>query len=162
MLERNQGFGPSFILLPEFFLCLLPIINLLRSGNRGSSLLLRVSCAGMEKQSADKCYKKWMGKMETEFRQQQIGSPTLTLKLSSPLLRRLPPVPLSDALRNRRALFEPGELARSLVVSVRSIRSDGRGVNGFGAFCRNKRSSPAGTKPGNTEHYVETRNRGWQ
>ncbi len=33
----------------------------------------------------------------------------------------------------------------------------GRGVNGFGSFCRNKRASPAGAKPGTTEHHVDTR-----
>ena len=32
----------------------------------------------------------------------------------------------------------------------------GRGVNGFRAFCRKKRASPAGTKPGNTEHHIDT------
>jgi hypothetical protein len=32
-----------------------------------------------------------------------------------------------------------------------------RGVNGFGAFCRNKRSSPAGAKPATTENHVDTR-----
>ena len=40
-----------------------------------------------------------------------------------------------------------------------------RGVTGFGAFCRNKRpvlsqvegASPAGAKPDNTEHHVDTR-----
>ncbi len=32
-----------------------------------------------------------------------------------------------------------------------------RGVNGFGAFCRNKRASPAVGKPGNTEHYADMR-----
>jgi hypothetical protein len=32
-----------------------------------------------------------------------------------------------------------------------------RGVIGFGAFCRNKRASPAGAKPGNTEHHLDTR-----
>src|SRR5690606_23583786 len=32
-----------------------------------------------------------------------------------------------------------------------------RGVNGFGSFCRNKRSSPAGAKPGNTERHWGTR-----
>ncbi len=32
-----------------------------------------------------------------------------------------------------------------------------RGVTGFGPFCRNKRASPAGAKPGNTEHHVDTR-----
>ncbi len=31
-----------------------------------------------------------------------------------------------------------------------------RGVIGFGAFCRNKRASPAGAKPGNTEHHQDT------
>ena len=30
-----------------------------------------------------------------------------------------------------------------------------RGVNGFGSFCRNKRASPAGAKPGNTRNYVD-------
>ncbi len=32
-----------------------------------------------------------------------------------------------------------------------------RGVNGFGSFCRNKRASAAGPKPGNTEHHVDTK-----
>jgi len=35
-----------------------------------------------------------------------------------------------------------------------------RGVNGFGSFCRNKRASPAGAKPGFTEHHVDTRSGG--
>ena len=33
----------------------------------------------------------------------------------------------------------------------------GRGVSGFGSFCRNKRASPAGATPGNTEHHGDTR-----
>jgi hypothetical protein len=33
----------------------------------------------------------------------------------------------------------------------------GRGVIGFGTFCRNKRTSPAGARPGNTENPVGTR-----
>jgi len=32
-----------------------------------------------------------------------------------------------------------------------------RGVNGFGPFCRNKRASPAGAKPGNTENHCDAR-----
>ena len=32
-----------------------------------------------------------------------------------------------------------------------------QGVIGFGAFCRNKRASPAGAKPGNTEHHLDMR-----
>jgi len=32
-----------------------------------------------------------------------------------------------------------------------------RGVSGFGSFCRNKRASPAGAKPGNTENHGDTR-----
>jgi len=31
-----------------------------------------------------------------------------------------------------------------------------RGINGFGSFCRNKRASPAGAKPGNTEKHIDT------
>ena len=42
------------------------------------------------------------------------------------------------------------------LASVRSNEAR-RGVNGFGAFCRNKRVSPAGAKPGNTGNHVDTR-----
>ena len=47
----------------------------------------------------------------------------------------------------------------SALLRLASVRSNEarRGVNGFGAFCRNKRASPAGAKPGNTEHHVDTR-----
>jgi hypothetical protein len=47
----------------------------------------------------------------------------------------------------------------SAFLRLASVRSNEarRGVNGFGAFCRNKRASPAGAKPGNTEHHVGTR-----
>ncbi len=37
------------------------------------------------------------------------------------------------------------------------LHEAGRGVNGFGSFCRNKRASPAGAKPGNSENHVDTR-----
>jgi len=40
------------------------------------------------------------------------------------------------------------------LASVRSNEAR-RGVNGFGSFCQNKRASPAGAKPGNTEHHVD-------
>jgi hypothetical protein len=55
-----------------------------------------------------------------------------------------------------RALFERSELVRLRLASVRSNEAR-RGVNGFGAFCRNKRASLAGAKPGNTEHHVGRR-----
>ena len=47
----------------------------------------------------------------------------------------------------------------SALLRLASVRSNEtrRGVTGFGAFCRNKRSSPAGAKPGNTENQVDTR-----
>ncbi|GJL65402.1 MAG: hypothetical protein NPIRA05_03730 [Nitrospirales bacterium] len=46
----------------------------------------------------------------------------------------------------------------SALRSLASIPSeDRRGINGFGAFCRNKRASPAGAKPGNTEKHIDTR-----
>ncbi len=40
----------------------------------------------------------------------------------------------------------------SALLRLASVRSNEarRGVTGFGAFCRNKRASPAGAKPGNT------------
>ena len=40
------------------------------------------------------------------------------------------------------------------LASVRSYETR-RGVNGFGSFCRNKRTSPAGAKPGNTENHAD-------
>ncbi len=42
----------------------------------------------------------------------------------------------------------------SALPSLASVRSNEarRGVSGFGSFCRNKRASPAGAIPGNTEH----------
>ena len=56
-----------------------------------------------------------------------------------------------------RALFERSELVRppqgwrpSPLIDLR------RGVNGFGNFCRNKRASPAGAKPGNIENQVDS------
>jgi len=47
----------------------------------------------------------------------------------------------------------------SALRSLASVRSNEarRGVNGFGPFCRNKRASPAGAKPGNTENHVDLR-----
>ena len=47
----------------------------------------------------------------------------------------------------------------SALLRFASVRSNEarRGVHGFGSFCRNKRASPAGAKPGNTEHHVSTR-----
>ncbi|HBP88108.1 MAG TPA: hypothetical protein DD706_10475 [Nitrospiraceae bacterium] len=44
--------------------------------------------------------------------------------------------------------------ALSWFASVHSIVA-GRGVNGLGSFCRNKRTSPAVAKPGNTENHVD-------
>ena len=61
--------------------------------NQRSNILLRVSCEGMGKKSAGKSSKKQMGQEEAEISHQQICSHTLTLKVSSPLIRRLPPVP---------------------------------------------------------------------
>ena len=47
----------------------------------------------------------------------------------------------------------------SALLRLASVRSNEarRGVTGFGAFCRNKRASPAGAKPGNTGNHVDTR-----
>ncbi len=47
----------------------------------------------------------------------------------------------------------------SALLRLASVRSNeaGRGVTGFGTFCRNKRASPAGAKPGNTGHHFDTR-----
>ena len=56
-----------------------------------------------------------------------------------------------DALLILRALSERSELVRfPYLASVPSNDAE-RGVNGFGSFCRNKRTSIAGTKPSNTE-----------
>jgi len=77
-----------------------------------------------------------------------------------------------DALIIRRALFEPfdktqdklRELARPPCLASISFHEAGRGVNGFGYFCRNKKpalslskgGSAAGPKPGNTEKHYDT------
>ena len=52
-------------------------------------------------------------------------------------------------------LSEASWTALPRLTSVRSNEAR-RGVNGFGTFCRNKRASPAGAKPGNTENSVDT------
>ncbi len=51
------------------------------------------------------------------------------------------------------------EASWSALLRLASLRSHEarRGVNGFGAFCRIKRLSPAEAKPGNTEHQFATR-----
>jgi hypothetical protein len=63
-------------------------------------------------------------------------------------------------------VFEPfdknlrtGSASWSALLRLASVRSHEarRGVNGFGAFCRNKRASSAGAKPGTTEHHVGMR-----
>ncbi len=69
-----------------------------------------------------------------------------------------------DALICRRALFEPGEWVRP--PASLHLNKTRRDVNGFGSFClHNKgcaprdapsKTSPAGAKPGNTEHHVAT------
>jgi len=54
----------------------------------------------------------------------------------------------------RRALSERSELVRHPpLASVPSNKAE-LGVNGFGSFCRNKRASSAGAKPGNTKNLV--------
>jgi hypothetical protein len=57
------------------------------------------------------------------------------------------------------ARLSPGSGSWSALLRIASVRSNeaSRCVNGFGAFCRNKRASPAGAKPGNTENHVDTR-----
>jgi hypothetical protein len=63
----------------------------------------------------------------------------------------------ADAQIKGRTLSEPGELDRPpLPASVRLNVAD-LGGNGFGSFARKKRTSPAGAKPGNTEHHADTR-----
>jgi len=50
---------------------------------------------------------------------------------------------------SRRALFERSELGRPPIGSRPShFNETGREVTGFGSFCRNKRTSAAGPKPG--------------
>jgi hypothetical protein len=57
-----------------------------------------------------------------------------------------------------RALFEPCELDRPPQEWRLSAPHETRlGVNGFGPVYQNKRASPAGAKPGNTEKQVDTR-----
>jgi hypothetical protein len=52
-----------------------------------------------------------------------------------------------------------GSASWSALLRLASVRSyEARwGVNGFGSFCQNKRTSPAGAKPGTTENHVDTR-----
>jgi len=65
---------------------------------------------------------------------------------------------------SRRALFERSELACLPCLAFISLNEAGRGVTGFGSFCRNKRpvlsqvegASAAGTKSGNTEKHGDT------
>lgn len=47
----------------------------------------------------------------------------------------------------------------SALLRIASLRFNEarRGVNGFGSFSRKKRASPAGAKPGNAEHHVDTK-----
>ena len=61
-----------------------------------------------------------------------------------------------DALINWRALFERSELARPPSLASISFHKAGRGVTGFGYFCRNKSGSAAGPNPGNTEKHDDT------
>jgi hypothetical protein len=83
-----------------------------------------------------------------------------SLKCPVLLLRRLLTGP-------RRTLSLPGRPCPSVAswAALRRLASalsdvTRQGVTGFAYFCRNKSGSPAGAKPGNTEHHVETRNRG--
>ena len=48
-----------------------------------SSMLLRVSCGGLGKQSVDECFKKQVGQVEAEIRQQQICSHPLSARVTS-------------------------------------------------------------------------------
>jgi len=57
---------------------------------------------------------------------------------------------------SRRALFERSELARPPVPASISLNEAGRGVTGFGYFCRNKSGSAVGPNPGNTEYPGDT------
>ena len=74
------------------------------------------------------------------------------------------PALLVDALVNWRGLFEPfgktqgrlGELARLSFCASTSFHKAGLGVNGFGSFCRNKRASAAGPKPGITRTFQQS------
>jgi hypothetical protein len=61
-----------------------------------------------------------------------------------------------DALIRWRALSERSELVRPPKAGAVRSNEARRGVTGFGPFCRNKRASPAGAKPGNTENHVDT------
>ena len=70
-------------------------------------------------------------------------------KYSLPFTRRLLFGPMGGRSHHWRALFEPSELARPPKVASAQSDMAGLGVNGFGSFCRNKRTSAAGPKPGN-------------
>ncbi len=72
--------------------------------------------------------------------------------------RRLPSGPREGRSHQLAALFLRGASWSALPGSRPShLHEAGRGVNGFGSFCRNKRASPAGAKPGNSENHVDTR-----
>ena len=57
------------------------------------------------------------------------------------------PPPWPDAPSTRRAVFECNELARSASFAAVQSNETGRGVHGFGYFCRNKSGSAAGRTP---------------
>ena len=78
----------------------------------------------------------------------------LCLCAPSPLTDACRPVLGLDALMNRRTLFERSELGRPPQARVRpTLNETGRGVTGFGSFCRNKRTSAAGPKPGKYKEF---------
>jgi hypothetical protein len=82
----------------------------------------------------------------------------VSLKGSSPKVRRPAVWPTEGTLLSagRPCLSGASWSALLRLASVRSHEAK-RGVNGFGAFCRNKGTSPAGAKPGNTEHNADTK-----
>ena len=53
-------------------------------------------------------------------------------------------------------LCEPRELARLPYFASEQSDEPGRGVTGFGHFCRNQSGSAAGPNPGNSEHHADT------
>jgi hypothetical protein len=77
---------------------------------------------------------------------------------SSPMVRRLPSGPYGWTLSSTGGPCVSGA-SWSALRTPESVHSNEarRGVTGFGAFCRNKRASPAVAKPGNTENHVDTR-----
>ena len=61
----------------------------------------------------------------------------------------------ADAQIKGRILSEPGELGRPPLPASAQLNVADLGENGFGSFCRNKRTSAAGPNPGHSNRQAQ-------